>query len=67
MVFLAFLISSVFVTMNNKKPTRKQVEDYIKFLEKRLASKNYKNNVSEEEYKKTKEKLDKERLRLKLL
>jgi hypothetical protein len=46
---------------------KKQTEEYIKFLEKRIASKNYKNNVSEEEYKKTQDKLSKERLKLKLL
>lgn len=46
---------------------RKQIQDYIMFLEKRLASKNYKANVSTEEYQKTKEKLDKARFRLKIL
>lgn len=53
--------------MPNKIPTPKQRQDYITFLQKRLNSKNYKNNVSEEEYKKTKEKLDKEKLKLKLI
>lgn len=54
-----------------KKKTTKQVlletEQYIIFLEKRLASKNYKLNVSLEEYNKEKEKLSKARTRLKLL
>lgn len=50
----------------SKKFDLKQHKDYIIFLEKRLNSKNYKSNVSEEEYNKTKEKLDKARLVLKL-
>lgn len=45
----------------------KETEDYIVFLKKRLDSENYKANVSEEEYNKTKEKYDKAKLRLKLL
>ena len=53
--------------MANKKPTKKDIELYIAFLEKRLASKNFKNNVSEEEFNKTKNKLAKEKLKLKLL
>ena len=57
--------------MGKKKLTpaqeRKQTQDYIAFLEKALASKNYKARVSDEEYKKTKEKLDKARFRLKIL
>lgn len=55
--------------MSSKKnqPTTKQRQDYIAFLEKRINSKNYKNNVSAAEFEKTKEKLDKERLKLKLL
>lgn len=44
-----------------------ETQQYITFLEKRLASKNYKANVSAEEYAKEKGKLDKARLRLKLL
>jgi hypothetical protein len=51
----------------NKKPTRKQEEDYMAFLKKRLESKNFKANVSEAEYKKTQEKYEKVKLRLKLL
>ena len=50
-----------------KMPTKKQRLDYIKFLEKRLSSKNFKSNVSEEEYTKTKQKLDNERLKVKLM
>jgi len=50
----------------SKKFDLKQHKNYIEFLEKRLNSKNYKANVCEEEYNKTKEKLDKARLVLKL-
>ena len=45
----------------------KETEEYLIFLKKRLESANYKSNVSEEEYNKTKEKYDKAKLRLKLL
>lgn len=45
----------------------KETEQYLEFLKKRLESKNYKANVSDEEYQKTKEKYDKAKLRLKLL
>jgi hypothetical protein len=45
----------------------KDSENYILFLEKRLASENYKKAVSKEEYQKTKDKLAKERLILKLM
>lgn len=45
----------------------RETEEYLEFLKKRLESKNYKANVSEEEFKKTKEKYDKAKLRLKLL
>ena len=54
--------------MNKKqKDIIKETEDYLVFLKKRLDSKNYKSNVSEEEYTKTKEKYDKVKLRLRLL
>jgi hypothetical protein len=42
-------------------------KDYIDFLEKRLASANFKTNVSAEEFAKTKEKLKKAKLVLKIL
>jgi hypothetical protein len=45
----------------------KNKNDYLNFLKKRLDSKNYKNNVSDEEYEKTKAKYEKEKLKLKLL
>ena len=45
---------------------RKHTQNYVKFLEKRIASKNYKKSVSEEEFKKEKAKLEKARLVLKL-
>ena len=44
-----------------------QHKDYIAFLEKRLASANYKKNVSAEEYKDTEGKLKKAKLVLKVL
>lgn len=54
-----------------KTPSRqqqvKETAQYVAFLEKRLASKNFKANVSAEEFEKTQEKLKKARLRLKLL
>jgi hypothetical protein len=49
------------------KPNKKEDLDYKLFLEKQLNSKNYKNAVSEEEYLKTKAKLEKVKLRIKLL
>lgn len=42
-------------------------EQYVEFLRVRLASENFKANVSEEEYQKTKEKHDRAKFRLKLL
>lgn len=52
--------------MTKNKPTKKQTEDFIKFLEKAVASKNLKNNdpAKLEKYKKQ---LEKERLKIKLL
>ena len=49
------------------KSQRSQDEDYAVFLKKRLDSKNYKNNVSKEEYDKTKAKYDNVKLKLKIL
>ena len=45
----------------------KQSEDYLKFLKKKLLSKNFKNNVSADEYEKTKRKYEKAKLLLKYL
>lgn len=45
----------------------KETTQYIAFLEKRLASKHFKANVTAEEYNKTKEKLKKARFRLRIL
>lgn len=50
-----------------KEPSKKEDLAYKEFLEKRLNSKNYKANVSKEEYEKTKTKYDKLKLRIKLL
>lgn len=49
-----------------QKVTKKQIEDYIAFLEKALKSDNFKNN-NPTEYEKYKVKLANERLKLKLL
>lgn len=51
----------------NKQPTRRQEEDYMKFLKKQLDSKNYKSAVSKEEYAKTQAKYDKVKLKLRLI
>lgn len=51
---------------NNKSPLQHEI-DYIAFLEKRLASKNFHARVSVEEVEKTKAKLKKARLVLKIL
>ena len=58
--------------MGKKKKLSKAEElekhlEYIEFLKKRLASKNYKANVSEEEFAKTKAKYDKAKLLLKFM
>ncbi len=52
--------------MKTKKFNLKEHKQYMEFLEKRLASKNYKANVTEDEYNKTKAKYDKAKLILKL-
>lgn len=44
-----------------------QTKDYIAFLEKRVASENYRKNVTPAEYQDTKVKLDKERFKLRTL
>lgn len=51
----------------NKKTSIQQEEEYVSFLKKRLESKNYKNNVSIEEFEKTKEKYEKAKLKLRFL
>lgn len=53
--------------MKKKPNIIAETKQYLEFLKKRLESKNYKANVSEEEYNKTKEKYNKAKLRLKLL
>ena len=52
--------------MKNKKPTKKEIEEYIKFLEKAVNSKNMKQN-DPDKWEKYKQKLEKEKLKLKLL
>ena len=52
--------------MSKQKFDLKKHKEYMAFLEKRLASANYKANVSEDEYNKTKAKYDKAKVVLKL-
>ena len=42
-------------------------ENYVAFLKKKLQSENFKQNVSKEEYEKSKKKYDKAKLKLKFL
>ena len=44
-----------------------QETEYVEFLKKRIQSDNYKNNVSKENFKKTKQKYDKAKLKLKMI
>ena len=53
--------------MNKNEKRIKQEEDYVAFLERRVKSKNYKKNVSHEEFEKTEKKLKKARLVLRML
>jgi hypothetical protein len=53
--------------MKTKLTKLEQEKQYVEFLRKRLASENYKANVTPEEYAKTKEKYDKAKFRLKVL
>lgn len=46
---------------------KKKHEEYLEFLKKRIESQNYKNNVTKEEYEKTKAKYDKAKLVYKLM
>jgi hypothetical protein len=46
---------------------KKQLENYLAFLQKRLDSKNYKAAVTPEEYEKTKEQHKKAKLRYKFM
>ena len=50
-----------------KQNSMEHEEKYLEFLRKRVQSDNYKNNVSEEEFKKTKAKYDKAKLKLKMM
>lgn len=51
----------------NKKEEIEHEEKYAVFLRKAIDSKNYKSNVSKEEYEKTLEKYNKVKFRLKIL
>lgn len=50
-----------------KKDKITQHKEYVEFLKKKLDSKNYKNNVPEEEYEETKKKYEKAKLVLRIL
>lgn len=51
----------------SKQQEIRHEEEYLAFLKKRLESKNFKNNVSQEEFDKTKNKYEKAKLKLRLL
>ncbi|MFW5890725.1 MAG: hypothetical protein ACOCUI_00740 [bacterium] len=53
--------------MKNKKTPIQHEEEYVKFLKKRLNSKNFQSNESKEEIEKTKKKYDKAKLKLKMM
>ena len=53
--------------MAKQKFDIKKEEEYMEFLKKRLDSNNYKANVTEEEYAKTKAKYEKVKLVIKLM
>lgn len=53
--------------MKSNQDRIKHETEYVSFLEKRLGSKNFQNNVSEEEFEKTKGKLKKAKLVLRML
>jgi hypothetical protein len=54
-------------TLKVEKTDLERHEEYVEFLKKRVFSENYKNNVDEDEYRKTKAKYDKAKLKLKFL
>ena len=53
--------------MNTNQKRIQHEENYIRFLERRLASNNFKKNATPEEYEETEKKLKKARLILKVL
>ena len=53
--------------MSKTKHDVKHEQEYVEFLRKRVFSNNYKTSVTDEEYKKTKAKYDKAKLKLKFL
>jgi len=53
--------------MSTQQKRIQHEQDYIKFLENRLRSANFKKNVSPEEYEKTEQKLKKAKLVLRVL
>ena len=53
--------------MKTKKSDIQREEEYVALLKKRLASENYRNNVTKEEYEKTQLKYKKAKLKLRML
>ena len=53
--------------MKKKINNTEHEKKYVEFLRKRVQSENYKSNVSEEEFKKTKAKYDKAKLKLRMM
>lgn len=56
--------------MSSKKEVKfdaDKEQQYLDFLSKRINSENYKNNVTPEEYEKTKQKYERVKLKMKLL
>ena len=53
--------------IEDKNEVVEKHKDYVEFLRKRVQSKNYKENSSEEDFKKTLKKYDKAKLKLKFM
>ena len=54
-------------TKNNKADDLKHEQEYVEFLRKTVQSLHYRSNVTEDEFKKTKFKYDKAKLKLKMM
>lgn len=61
------LCSNIESKTMKKEQSTKHEEEYVAFLQKRIQSANYKDKVSKEEFKKTKEKYSKAKLKLKMM
>jgi hypothetical protein len=53
--------------MSKKKVSAKDQENYLAFLKKRIESKHFKENVTQEEFDKTKAKYEKEKFKARIL